>query len=58
MADVCALSVSVRARVRQGTRHHRCVAPSRMVDLRDMPREVQEIAFAKGVIPYIPADQG
>jgi hypothetical protein len=28
-----------------------------MVDLRDMPREVQEIAFAKGMIPYIPADQ-
>ena len=29
-----------------------------LVDLRDMPREVQEIAFAKGMIPYIPADQG
>ena len=28
-----------------------------LVDLRDMPREVQEIAFAKGMIPYIPADQ-
>jgi hypothetical protein len=27
-----------------------------LVDLRDMPREVQEIAFAKGMIPYIPAD--
>jgi Domain of unknown function (DUF6398) len=27
-----------------------------LVDLRDMPREVQEIAFAKGLIPYIPAD--
>ncbi len=27
------------------------------VDLRDMPREVQEIAFEKGMIPYIPADQ-
>jgi hypothetical protein len=25
-------------------------------DLRDMPRDVQEIAFAKG-IPYIPADR-
>jgi hypothetical protein len=24
--------------------------------LRDMPRDVQEIAFAKG-IPYIPADR-
>ncbi len=28
-----------------------------LVDLRDMPREVQEIAFEKGMIPYIPADQ-
>jgi hypothetical protein len=27
------------------------------VDLRDMPRDVQEIAFAKGLIPYIPADR-
>jgi hypothetical protein len=29
-----------------------------LVDLRDMPREVQEIAYEKGMIPYIPADQG
>ena len=28
-----------------------------MVDLRDMPREVQEIAFERGMIPYIPADR-
>ena len=28
-----------------------------LVDLRDMPREVQVIAHEKGVIPYIPADQ-
>ncbi len=28
-----------------------------LVDLRDMPRDVQEIAFAKGIIPYIPADR-
>lgn len=28
-----------------------------LVDLRDMPREVREIAFEKGMIPYIPADQ-
>ena len=28
-----------------------------LVDLRDMPREVQEIAFEKGMIPYIPADR-
>jgi hypothetical protein len=28
-----------------------------LVDLRHMPREVQEIAFHKGMIPYIPADQ-
>ena len=27
-----------------------------LVDLRDMPREVQQIAFDKGMIPYIPAD--
>jgi hypothetical protein len=25
--------------------------------LREMPREVQEIAFQKGMIPYIPADR-
>jgi hypothetical protein len=29
-----------------------------LVDLRDMPREVQEIAFEKGTIPYIPDDRG
>jgi Domain of unknown function (DUF6398) len=28
-----------------------------LVDLRNMPREVQEIAFEKGMIPYIPADR-
>lgn len=28
-----------------------------IVDLRTMPREVQQIAFDKGMIPYIPADQ-
>ena len=28
-----------------------------LVDLRDMPREVQEIAFEKGTVPYIPADR-
>ena len=27
-----------------------------LVDLRDMPREVQVIAYEKGMIPYIPAD--
>ena len=27
-----------------------------LVDLRDMPREIQEIAFEDGLIPYIPAD--
>jgi hypothetical protein len=27
-----------------------------LVDLRDMPRELQEIAFEEGMIPYIPAD--
>jgi hypothetical protein len=28
-----------------------------VVDLRDMPREVQEIAFEKGTIPYILVEQ-
>jgi hypothetical protein len=28
-----------------------------MVDVRHMPREVQESAFQKGLIPYIPADR-
>lgn len=28
-----------------------------MVDIRHMPREVQEIAYQKGLIPYIPADR-
>ncbi len=28
-----------------------------LVDLRNMPREVQEIAFEKGLIPYIPEDR-
>jgi hypothetical protein len=28
-----------------------------LVDLRDMAREAQAIAFTKGMIPYIPADQ-
>jgi hypothetical protein len=28
-----------------------------LVDLRDMPREVQEQAFEEGLIPFIPPDQ-
>ena len=28
-----------------------------LVDLRDMPREVQVIAYEEGLIPHIPADQ-
>jgi hypothetical protein len=28
-----------------------------LVDVRHMPREVQEIAFAKGLIPYLPDDR-
>jgi hypothetical protein len=28
-----------------------------VVDIREMPREVQVIAYEKGMIPYIPADQ-
>jgi hypothetical protein len=29
-----------------------------LFDLREMRREVQVIAYEKGVIPYIPAEQG
>ena len=29
-----------------------------MIDVRHAPREIQEIAFSKGLIPYIPADRG
>jgi hypothetical protein len=28
-----------------------------LVDLRHMPRKVQEIAFEQGIIPYLPADR-
>ena len=28
-----------------------------MVDVRHAPSEMQEIAFNKGLIPYIPADR-
>ena len=28
-----------------------------MIDIRHAPRELQEIAFNKGLIPYIPADR-
>jgi hypothetical protein len=28
-----------------------------LMDIRRVPRELQEAAFAKGLIPYIPADQ-
>ena len=28
-----------------------------MMDIRHAPREAQEIAFQKGLIPYIPADR-
>jgi len=27
-----------------------------MLDARSLPREIQEIAYEKGLIPYIPAD--
>jgi hypothetical protein len=51
---------------RIGSQHHRRIrAPQRwlaevnvlLVDLRDMPREVQAVAYQKDLIPYIPADQ-
>ena len=28
-----------------------------LMDIRQAPREVQEIAYEKGLIPYIPEDQ-
>ena len=28
-----------------------------MMDIRDAPREAQEVAFERGLIPYIPADR-
>jgi hypothetical protein len=28
-----------------------------ITDIRRCPREAQEVAFEKGLIPYIPADQ-
>jgi len=28
-----------------------------VVDVRDMPRDIQEVAFQKGLIPYIPSDK-
>lgn len=28
-----------------------------IVDVRGMPREVQELAYQKGMIPYIPGEQ-
>jgi uncharacterized protein DUF6398 len=28
-----------------------------LMDIRDTPREIQEVAFQKGLIPYIPADR-
>jgi hypothetical protein len=28
-----------------------------LMDIRHAPREAQEIAFEKGLIPYIPADR-
>ena len=28
-----------------------------LVDLRDMPRKLQVIAYEKGMIPYVPADK-
>ncbi len=28
-----------------------------IMDIRNTPRELQEVAFAKGLIPYIPADR-
>ena len=63
---------AIRTMLRIHQFHHEWTLPSRMdsnpliwmlevdgfiVDIRDAPREVQEIAFNKGLIPYIPVDQ-
>jgi len=28
-----------------------------LMDIRNAPRELQEVAFAKGLIPYVPEDR-
>jgi len=28
-----------------------------VMDVRTLPREIQEVAYQKGLIPYIPADK-
>jgi len=33
------------------------VASGFIIDIRDAPREIQELAYQKGLIPYIPADR-
>src|SRR3954469_23018134 len=65
-------SKAIRTMLRIRPFDHRWTLPSRMddismiwmlevnslmVDVRHAPREVQEIAFNKGLIPYIPADR-
>lgn len=66
-------SKAIRAMLKIRTFDQRWTLPSRMddnpmvwmlevdgliMDMRDAPRDLQEIAFAKGLIPYIPADRG
>jgi hypothetical protein len=68
----CAKATQIRRLVRIRPFDHRWTLPSRHesssfmwileyngfpMDIRQAPREVQEIAFAKGLIPYIPADR-
>jgi len=63
---------AIRTMLRIRQFHHKWTLPSRMddnplvwtlevngflMDIRDAPRKLQEMAFAKGLIPYIPADR-
>ena len=65
-------SKAIRTLLKIHNSDHRWTLPSRMgdnilvwmlevngllMDIRDCPREAQEIAFEKGMIPYIPADR-
>lgn len=48
---------SVPAAMRECYRPWLMMANGFIVDARSLPRQAQEIALAKGLIPYIPDDQ-
>ncbi len=65
-------SMTIRKMLKIGRFNHEWTLPSRMdnnpliwmltvngcpMDIRQAPREAQEVAFRKGLIPYIPADR-